>query len=84
MIAPSTSSELEDRGCALAVHYREPPNLEKIIHLRLARLVSVALAAFEVLDDEHAVEIKVEHEQSTAIAGQFSRPARHAKEGHNV
>jgi trehalose 6-phosphate phosphatase len=59
---------LEDKGCAFAVHYRQAPNLEETIRLRLAHLVSVALPAFELLDGDHVVEIKpVEHDKSTAI-----------------
>ena len=38
---------LEDKGCALALHYRQAPNLEETIRLRVARLVSEALPAFE-------------------------------------
>ena len=59
---------LEDKGCAFAVHYRQAPNLEETIRLRLARLVSAALPAFELLDGDHVVEIKpIEHDKSTAI-----------------
>jgi len=59
---------LEDKGCAFALHYRQVPNLEEAIRLRLARLVSAALPAFELLDGDHVLEIKpVEHDKSTAI-----------------
>jgi trehalose 6-phosphate phosphatase len=59
---------LEDKGCAFAVHYRQAPNLEETIRLRLARLVSAALPAFELIDGDHVVEIKpVEHDKSSAI-----------------
>jgi len=59
---------LEDKGCAFALHYRQAPSLEETIRLRLARLVSSALPAFELLDGDHVVEIKpVEHDKSTAI-----------------
>lgn len=59
---------LEDKGCAFALHYRQSPNLEETLRLRLARLVSTALPAFELLDGDHVVEIKpVEHDKSTAI-----------------
>jgi trehalose 6-phosphate phosphatase len=59
---------LEDKGCAFALHYRQAPNLEETLRLRLARLVAVALPAFELLDGDHVVEIKpVEHDKSTAI-----------------
>jgi trehalose 6-phosphate phosphatase len=59
---------LEDKGCAFALHYRQAPNLEEVIRLRLARLVSPALPAFELLDGDHVVEVKpVEHDKSTAI-----------------
>jgi trehalose 6-phosphate phosphatase len=58
----------EDKGCAFALHYHQAPNLEETIRLRLARLVSAALPAFELLDGDHVVEIKpVEHDKSTAI-----------------
>ena len=59
---------LEDKGCAFALHYRQAPNLEETIRLRLARLVSAALPAFELLDGDHVVEIKpIEHDKSSAI-----------------
>jgi trehalose 6-phosphate phosphatase len=59
---------LEDKGCAFALHYRLAPSLEETIRLRLARLVSAALPAFELLDGDCVVEIKpVEHDKSTAI-----------------
>jgi trehalose 6-phosphate phosphatase len=59
---------LEDKGCAFALHYRQAPNLEEAIRVRLARLVSSTLPAFELLDGDHVVEIKpVEHDKSTAI-----------------
>ena len=59
---------LEDKGCAFALHYRQAPNLEEAIRLRLGRLVSTALPAFELLDGDHVIEIKpVEHDKATAI-----------------
>jgi trehalose 6-phosphate phosphatase len=59
---------LEDKGCAFALHYRQAPNLEETIRLRLARLVSAALPAFELLDGNQVVEVKpVEHDKATAI-----------------
>ena len=59
---------LEDKGCAFALHYRQAPGLGESIRVRLARLVSAALPAFELLEGDHVVEIKpVEHDKSTAI-----------------
>ena len=59
---------LEDKGCAFALHYRQVPNLEETIRLRLARLISVAVPAFEMLDGDHVLEIKpAEHDKATAI-----------------
>jgi trehalose 6-phosphate phosphatase len=59
---------LEDKGCAFALHYRQAPNLELAIRLRLAHLVSAARPSFELLEGDHVVEIKpVEHDKSTAI-----------------
>jgi trehalose 6-phosphate phosphatase len=59
---------LEDKGCAFALHYRQAPDLEETVRLRLAHLVSASLPAFELLDGDHVVEIKpVEHDKSTAI-----------------
>jgi trehalose 6-phosphate phosphatase len=59
---------LEDKGCAFALHFRQAPNLQEAICLRLARLVSAALPAFDLLDGDHVVEIKpVEHDKATAI-----------------
>jgi trehalose 6-phosphate phosphatase len=59
---------LEDKGCAFALHYRQAPNLEETVRLRLARLVSAALPDFELLEGDHVLEIKpAEHDKSTAI-----------------
>jgi len=59
---------LEDKGCAFAVHYRQAPGLEETLRLRLARLVSGVLPAFELLDGDHVVEIKpAGHDKATAI-----------------
>jgi trehalose 6-phosphate phosphatase len=59
---------IEDKGCAFALHYRQAPDLEERIHLRLATLVSAAQPAFELLHGDHVVEIKpVEHDKATAI-----------------
>jgi trehalose 6-phosphate phosphatase len=59
---------LEDKGCAFALHYRQAPDLEAAIRLRLARLMSAAQPAFELLDGDHVLEIKpVEHDKATAI-----------------
>jgi len=59
---------LEDKGCAFALHYRQAPNLEETLRLRLARLVSETLPGFELLEGNHVVEIKpVEHNKATAI-----------------
>jgi len=59
---------LEDKGCAFALHYRQAPNLEETLRLRLARLTSSAMPAFELLDGDHVIEIKpVEHDKATAI-----------------
>jgi trehalose 6-phosphate phosphatase len=59
---------LEDKGCALALHYRQAPDLGEAIRLRLAHLVSAALPAFELLHGDHVFEIKpVEHDKATAI-----------------
>lgn len=60
---------LEDKGCAFALHYRQAPNLEESIRLRLAKLVCAARPSFELLDGDHVIEIKpVEHDKATAIA----------------
>ena len=59
---------LEDKGCAFALHYRQVPDLEETLRVRLARLVSAALPAFELLDGDHVIEVKpVEHDKATAI-----------------
>jgi len=59
---------LEDKGCAFALHYRQAPDVEEAIRLRLARLVDATLPSFELLDGDHVIEVKpVEHDKSTAI-----------------
>lgn len=59
---------LEDKGCAFALHFRQAPGLEETIRRHLARLVEPALSAFELLDGDHAIEIKpIEYDKATAI-----------------
>lgn len=58
----------EDKGCTFALHYRQVPNLEETIRLRLARLVFDVHPAFELLEGNLVAEVKpVEHDKSTAI-----------------
>lgn len=58
----------EDKGCAFALHYRQAPHLEETVRLRMARLVSGALPAFELLQGDLVTEVKpVEHNKLTAI-----------------
>jgi trehalose 6-phosphate phosphatase len=59
---------LEDKGCGFAMHYRQAPNLEETIRLRMARLVTTALPTFELLEGNNVIEIKpAEHSKATAI-----------------
>jgi trehalose 6-phosphate phosphatase len=59
---------LEDKGCAFAMHYRQRPDLEQTVRLRLTRLAAAMSPAFELLEGDCVVEIKpVEHNKATAI-----------------
>jgi trehalose 6-phosphate phosphatase len=58
---------LEDKGCALAVHFRQAPHLEEKLRLRLCALLS-RTREYELLDGDHVIEIKpVAHNKATAI-----------------
>jgi trehalose 6-phosphate phosphatase len=66
---------VEDKGCAFALHYRQVPHLEETVRLRMARLVSATLPAFELLQGDFVVEVKpVEFNKATAIEA-FMREA---------
>jgi trehalose 6-phosphate phosphatase len=58
---------LEDKGCALAVHFRQAPHLEEKLKLRLSSLLS-RTREYELLEGDHVIEIKpVTHNKATAI-----------------
>lgn len=58
---------LEDKGCALAVHFRQAPYLEEKLKLRLCAHLSRA-REYELLEGDHVIEIKpVAHNKATAV-----------------
>jgi len=59
---------LEDKGCALAIHFRRVPQLEAPLRGALAPLGSLMPAEFEILEGNHVIEIKPRgHDKATAI-----------------
>jgi trehalose 6-phosphate phosphatase len=66
-LRPFHGTLLEDKGCALAVHFRQAPHLEEKLRLRLSAYLS-RMRDFELLDGDHVIEIKpVTHNKATAI-----------------
>jgi len=58
---------LEDKGCALAVHFRQAPYLEEKLKLLLSTCVS-RTREYELLEGDHVIEIKpAAHSKATAI-----------------
>jgi len=58
---------LEDKGCALAVHFRQAPYLEEKLRLKLCTYLSRA-KEYELLEGDHVIEIKpAAHNKATAI-----------------
>lgn len=58
---------LEDKGCALAVHFRQAPHLEEKLRLKLCAYLARA-TEYELLDGDHVIEIKPRaHNKATAI-----------------
>ncbi len=58
---------LEDKGCALAVHFRQAPYLEEKLRLRLCAHLS-GTRDYELLEGDHVIEIKpAAHNNASAI-----------------
>jgi trehalose 6-phosphate phosphatase len=59
---------IEDKGCALAIHFRHAPQLESPLRGALARLGPVLPADLEILDGDCVIEIKPRgYNKATAI-----------------
>ncbi len=59
---------LEDKGCAFALHFRQAPHLEETVRLRMARLMTATIPAFELVEGDRAIEIKpVGGDKTTAV-----------------
>jgi trehalose 6-phosphate phosphatase len=59
---------VEDKGVALALHFRQEPRLEKPLRAVLARLASVMPDSHEVIEGDEVIEIKpVSHNKASAI-----------------
>jgi trehalose 6-phosphate phosphatase len=65
---------LEDKGCAVAVHFRQAPHLEEKLRLRLCALLS-RTREFELVEGNFVLEIKpVAHNKATAIEAFMQEP----------
>jgi trehalose 6-phosphate phosphatase len=59
---------LEDKGCALAIHFRRVPHLESPLRGALTRLGTLLPAELELLEGDHVIEIKPRgHDKGSAI-----------------
>jgi trehalose 6-phosphate phosphatase len=60
---------LEDKGSALAVHYRRVPQLAGLVEATLAKVVTSLLPEYELLEGAAVLELKPSvHDKATAIA----------------
>lgn len=58
---------IEDKGCALAVHFRKAPYLEEVLKVQLSSLLT-RTTEYELLEGDHVIEIKpVAQNKATAI-----------------
>jgi trehalose 6-phosphate phosphatase len=58
---------IEDKGCALAVHFRKAPYLEEVLKVRLSSFLTRS-TDYELLEGDHVIEIKpVAQNKATAI-----------------
>src|SRR5690349_2038492 len=58
---------VEDKGCAIAVHFRQAPYLEEVLKLRLSSILT-RTTEYELLEGDHVIEIKpVTQNKATAI-----------------
>jgi trehalose 6-phosphate phosphatase len=58
---------LEDKGCALAIHFRKAPYLEEKLRLRLCALLA-RTREYELIEGDHVIEIKpTSRNKATAI-----------------
>jgi len=58
---------VEDKGCAIAVHFRGAPYLEEVLKLRLSGALT-RTTDYELLEGDHVIEIKpVTQNKATAI-----------------
>jgi trehalose 6-phosphate phosphatase len=58
---------VEDKGCALAVHFRKAPYLEEVLKVRLSGLLA-RTTDYELLEGDHVIEIKpVAQNKASAI-----------------
>lgn len=66
---------LEDKGLALALHYRRAPSLAAYAHRLMAQLAAVAGGAFELQKGKRVVELKPAGiDKGTAIAEYMAEP----------
>ncbi len=66
-LRPFHGTLLEDKGCALAIHFRQAPHLQEKLRLRVSACLS-RIRDYELLEGDHVIEIKpVTHSKATAI-----------------
>jgi trehalose 6-phosphate phosphatase len=66
---------LEDKGVALAVHYRRAPQAREVVQAMVAKLGASLFPEFEILEGDMVLEIKpARHDKASAVS-QFMREA---------
>lgn len=66
---------IEDKGCAVAVHFRLAPHLEHAVREAVSRARSALPAAFEILEGDGVIELKPRACSKATAIGSFMREA---------
>jgi trehalose 6-phosphate phosphatase len=68
LVRPLDGIWIEDKGCALALHFRLAPRLESPLRAVLQRLQPLLPPDYEFLDGDHVIELKpAAHSKATAV-----------------
>lgn len=66
---------LEDKGVALAVHYRRAPQAKEVVQAMVAKLGATLFPEFEILEGNMVLEIKPARHDKASAVNQFMREA---------
>lgn len=74
-VRPLDGVRMEDKGIALAMHYRTAPHLEGPLRASISRLASMLPVGYEVLEGESVLEIKPHsHDKASAVEAFMQEP----------